>query len=907
MAIYLDNAAKYFDNGWLPFPLPAGKKAPPPKGRTGRPSLNVTITREQILAEAAQVPNGNIAIRMPVGIIGIDVDVYHGGDVTLANLTKELGELPHTYMSTARTDGSGIRLFKVPPGVEFIEGLDGIEIIQPHHRYCVSWPSIHPDLGTEYRWISTKDGTLHRERGESYGDIPAKRDIPELPPAWVERLRVESKAAQQNGKSALTADRLNQLYKQWASKGEQCSHVRRVLEGLDATPGSRHDTVRNAQLTLIRFGETGHPGTREALKDLEAWFEIAIDGDRDISKEWLRGLEGAISMVESNPTPENEKGCTDVAPETEDDFAPFGLDDNDGSEGDGPGEALSTELSDDELGTSRDGRQRVNVRNKSRASAWLRKEIGRGELSGLFYRDGELIFTPRIGESGYIPRERDEESDGPAQVRAMTETSLKTLIEVRYAPGEGRRTPIMTTGDDGEEIQTGTRIEWEPKMFPRECAVNGLEAAKMGLCENLRQLTSVTHTPVMRPDGTVLDTPGYDERTKMLYLPDGADIPRVPSAPTKEEVKEAAELIMQIVDQFPFVEEHHRANWFGMMFTPVLRPMYPAPYPLFMIDAPAPGSGKSYLANIAREVHGGVIRAGLPADEAEMKKSILGILTATTSPIITFDNVRGKIKSVTLESLLTSKKYTDRPLGVTDNTTVPNDRVWTITGNNAEIDGDLARRTYWITIDPKMPRPQDRTNFKLNLKTWVPENRGRIIAALLTVARGWVVAGKPQGKRKRGDDYAEWDAAMEGLLSWAGFPGQFGRVDAKHSEAAEDQEWMLFVRNVADVMGISKPFRMADLVAKISTGDGPVVSTDDNPFENGANVNRLSKKIDPAKLPGDLPDKWSRSPNSKAGFTKSLGRWFSNRSGRYVGDLVVRKYDDRKNGSTYSIERYGAE
>src|SRR5690606_19939539 len=129
-------------------------------------------------------------------------------------------------------------------------------------------------------------------------------------------------------------------------------------------------------------------------------------------------------------------------------------------------------------------------------------------------------------------------------------------------------------------------------------------------------------------------------------------------------------------------------------------------------------------------------------------------------------------------------------------------------------------RCYWVVIDPKRPRPHERTGFTLDLTTWVPEHRGEIIHALLTIVRGWIAAGRQTAPRKRSDDYATWDAAMEGLITWAGFEcGQFGKPDEDHLESDDDKEWRGFLTEVARVMGIDKPFKIAALVGKIATSD----------------------------------------------------------------------------------------
>jgi bifunctional DNA primase/polymerase-like protein len=860
MMIY-GRAPEYAEAGWQIFPLPAGQKFPPPKGRTGAdgrfPDLD-TLTRE-----AGDYPESNIAIRACDGIIGIDVDAYDGkpGLETLTRMAEELGELPPTIMSTSRTDDSGIRMFRIPEGVKLVTKLPGIEFVQQHHRYVVCWPSIHPE-GRTYQWIDT--GT-----GEILDRVPDVGDVPLLPEAWVEHLRIDARHS--NGKSDADPSEIAEQLGRWCKAGTPCEHLEEALasakEEVD-TGNSRHDVCMKYQLLIIRLGESDHEGALTAMARLKNWFFEVIGDDRDVSKEWKDGWTGAARVVLNDPTPDRDKGCFLSA-----------------SEGDGDSDGAD----DEDLGESKDGRVRINIGNRERAGRRLREELGTGELAGMFYRKGELVYTPRIGEEGYnAPSAGDD--DGPAQVQMVNPQLLKTMIEIRYALGIGKR----AKSEDGEGPG---RMTWEPRTLPMEVANGLVQAACIREdVPNLRILAGVTHTPLVRKNGTILNKPGYDPETRMLYLPTG-DTPRDLGNIDRDSVRESVQFLLSIVEQFPFVTETHRANWFGALFTPLLKVMLPPPYPAFVIDAPSPGAGKSYLSEIIRTVHGGALRAGWPATDEELSKSVLSMLMGTTAPVITFDNVRGTIRSATFESLLTSTDYKGRLLGFNREAEMPNDRLWMITANNAEIGGDLARRCYWVTIDPKMPRPHERTGFRINLREWVPENRVNILAALLTVVRGWVMAGSPKAELKRSDHYATWDAAIEGMLSWAGFPGQFGFVEEARQDSDDDREWLAFLNEVYRIMG-DQTFRVRDLTGRIKESDGDMF-----PPEGSG-----SDQMDPALLPGDLADKWSRISlgNSHAGFNKSLGRWIKNRSGRYSGDLALVVKNDPKKGDTYKISRWGS-
>ena len=50
----------------------------------------------------------------------------------------------------------------------------------------------------------------------------------------------------------------------------------------------------------------------------------------------------------------------------------------------------------------------INVTNTAEAADWLRAELGRADLSGLFLRENLLVHTPRIGRTAIsTPRSSD--------------------------------------------------------------------------------------------------------------------------------------------------------------------------------------------------------------------------------------------------------------------------------------------------------------------------------------------------------------------------------------------------------------------------------------------------------------------------------------------------------------------
>jgi len=527
------------------------------------------------------------------------------------------------------------------------------------------------------------------------------------------------------------------------------------------------------------------------------------------------------------------------------------------------------------------------ISSAAEMSEWLKDHLGTGPLAGMFQRGGELVHCPRIGEDGFIPPPDDRDDDGPAQIRIVNPSTLASRIQLTY----WCQKIVITVDDKGKKHK-----QVVPAMFPKAAAQVATDVPD--LLPNLRPLRGVTHTPLVRADGTILSTPGYDPSTALLYLPHaGLNVPAVPDNPTSEQTNAALSLLRDMVTDFAFLTKSDEANYLGLALTPLLRELVPAPYKLGAIGAPQPGSGKTLLAACLRHLHGGVFRAEMPEHDAELRKSVTSILDVTTGPVVHFDNVSGVLRSSTLAGLLTSPKWDDRRLGVNSMVHARNDRLWLITGNNLSLGGDLVRRTLWITVDPGVPDPHLRTEFTIpNLEDWVHAHRGELLAALLTLVQSWVAAERPT-KPRAGDGYARWIEAVDGILTHAGMPGTFdGAEAARQTVGSDDDDWRDFLHIVHAEFGDSG-WTVKQLLAKVGNG------TEADPDNGWRTV--APKPIPLDALPADLAEKASRSHSGVGSISKSLGRWLSNRDGRWAGGFTVRKTGEQRDGAIWRVQTIG--
>src|SRR5271167_484353 len=102
----------------------------------------------------------------------------------------------------------------------------------------------------------------------------------------------------------------------------------------------------------------------------------------------------------------------------------------------------------------------------------------------------------------------------------------------------------------------------------------------------------------MRIDGTVLDTPGYDANTGLIYQPAIGFDPVVLN-PTKEDAQRAIRGLLDIVSDFPFAAPNnlYKSAWLASVLTPFVRTSIPTA-PMFLVDSNIRGSGKSKLCDI---------------------------------------------------------------------------------------------------------------------------------------------------------------------------------------------------------------------------------------------------------------------------------------------------------------------
>ena len=478
-----------------------------------------------------------------------------------------------------------------------------------------------------------------------------------------------------------------------------------------------------------------------------------------------------------------------------------------------------------------DGRPRVDITNEVDAVQRLVSLICSGQLPELYTRAGELVAVRDVPAAGAAP---------VVSIEPVTEHRLRAMLvdhAVTYQVSADGRKPALPG------VVTTRTILARPQW------------------PGVPVLRGVVHTPVLRPDGSLLQEPGHDPATG-YYLRQSAKAHDVPEVPGQEKIDEAFALLLgHLLIDFPWVEEADLANFLGLLITPVLRPYIGGLVPLGVITAPERGSGKSLLSEIVRQVYGADVRAWPESDE-EARKSITAALRQTRTAIV-FDNVpaHAVVDHASFAALLTMPEWTDRLLGQSRSISLVNDRLWLLNGTNVRLGGDLGQRSVLVRIDPKQPRPDLRTGFAIpDMEGYLAGHAHEALGALLILARSWALAGAPTiATPMRG--YTRWASAIAGLLRFHGIEGFLGNRAAIDVHDEDAELWTPLLAAWWERHG-DKPMRLAD-----------VLPEDTWPVVGDVEWHELFPKARNGRLPS----------------VKALGAMLRERDGRFYGVHAVRQ------------------
>jgi putative DNA primase/helicase len=307
----------------------------------------------------------------------------------------------------------------------------------------------------------------------------------------------------------------------------------------------------------------------------------------------------------------------------------------------------------------------------------------------------------------------------------------------------------------------------------------------------LRPLTGIANAPTLRPDGSLLNQPGYDLATGLLYMPQpGVVFPAIAETPTRADALAALAVLEELICSYPFVSPEAHSVAIAAILTAVIRRLLPTA-PGFGFTSPVPGSGKGLLCDtIAYLAHGRQPSSLTQGSEEETEKRISSALIRGDL-VILIDNIIEALTGAKLLSVLTQQSADLRPLGTSRLVAHDTRTTFMFNGINLTIPGDMCRRILVCGIDPECEHPERRA-FDFDPLERVKQNRGKYVMAALTILRAyfieregmWLRAAFGQQVDARPDplgSYADWSRWVRDALLWLGQANPVATIDTSKS------------------------------------------------------------------------------------------------------------------------------
>lgn len=414
--------------------------------------------------------------------------------------------------------------------------------------------------------------------------------------------------------------------------------------------------------------------------------------------------------------------------------------------------------------------------------------------------------------------------DGIAALAAANDPPV--VFQRMDSLAEARKSGVMVLTRNRLRYRLSEAADWNRVTVTEEAVKTTPVAPPMDVVNNITAandlwpfpvLDRIVSTPVFAIDGTLRSEPGYHAASRSLYVPpEGLNVPHVREHPTRADVNRAKQLLDDLLCDFVFVDEADKAHTLALLLQPFARELIRGATPLYGVEAPKQGTGKTVLVHTALAAAVGEVPSyAEPHGDEEMEKRLTASFM-NAEPLVFFDNVVRTVHYPSLASALTKSTWQGRVLGQSQSIQARVLCTWALTANNPQYSDDLARRVARIRLDAKVQDPHRRSNFTHSLPGDALAQRGDLIWAAGVLIRAWVVVGRPAPAEDVPHlaSYGAWRRVMGGILGLHGVPGFLGNLStgAGTDEVTPEQEALEFLCRVAIKKLDGEPFASSDVL-----------------------------------------------------------------------------------------------
>jgi hypothetical protein len=271
---------------------------------------------------------------------------------------------------------------------------------------------------------------------------------------------------------------------------------------------------------------------------------------------------------------------------------------------------------------------------------------------------------------------------------------------------------------------------------------------------DVREVEAVLNRPVVTVDGEVVGTtPGYDADSKFLFH---ETEPLVTVS-----VEDAYRAIKDVFVDFP---EGIIPGALALIFTDLCRPSLTTA-PMVFVNAPAPGSGKSLLAECCLSIVNSAPLTPLgetKGDNQEFDKQLKSYLSQYPGRAVFFDDFSGTVNQQMLKMILTSPNAVEfRILGTPKQYKARTNFMIVMTGNNLVVDFEISRRSIEILVDTGVENPSadatiQRRRTPDQLRAHIKNNQTFLLSCAVTMLVDAIKNATNQHKTRPMGSFETW-------------------------------------------------------------------------------------------------------------------------------------------------------
>lgn len=346
-----------------------------------------------------------------------------------------------------------------------------------------------------------------------------------------------------------------------------------------------------------------------------------------------------------------------------------------------------------------------------------------------------------------------------------------TVHEVMVEHGEPRLEPVKSARLTSLIEEFGPRVmarerreDGTPRWRSKIMAANHCEMLLHSTAarEFLPHIQQITGSPVLAKteDGPKLLEAGWHPHAGGTFVTGRQRIPTMP-------LDEAREIIFsELLCDVNFAGDGEASRGVASIISPALKigRWIDDDFPVDVAEADQSQAGKSYRHKLIAAVYGEVpyTITNQTGGVGSFDERIGGALIAGR-PLITLENIRGRIDSQTLESAIRGQsRVTARSFrACVEVDTAP--FLWQLSTNGAELTRDLANRAVITRIRKQPQGYQFRKWPEGEILHHVRANQPRYLAAVHAVVRAWAEAGCPRTDETR-HDFRGWVQSLDWIV-----------------------------------------------------------------------------------------------------------------------------------------------